>query len=54
MARIGIFDSGLGGLSVATSIRQRMPEHDIMYIADSAYAPYGDQPINTIIERVHY
>ena len=38
---IGIFDSGVGGLSVLQHIRQLLPHEDILYIADSAYAPYG-------------
>ena len=36
-APIGVFDSGLGGLSVAHEIRRRLPDEDIVYIADSAH-----------------
>jgi glutamate racemase len=38
---IGIFDSGLGGLSVYREIRALLPVEDIIYYADSAYCPYG-------------
>jgi glutamate racemase len=39
--RIGIFDSGLGGLSVLKEIHQRMPAASLVYVADSAWVPYG-------------
>jgi glutamate racemase len=39
---IGIFDSGIGGLSVLKSIREELPFEDLIYIADSGYIPYGD------------
>ncbi|MBN2059689.1 MAG: glutamate racemase [Deltaproteobacteria bacterium] len=39
---IGVFDSGVGGLSVLKSIREELPFEDLIYIADSGYAPYGD------------
>jgi glutamate racemase len=38
---VGVFDSGLGGLSVTREIRQRLPHEDILYFADCAYCPYG-------------
>ncbi|MEI7644075.1 MAG: glutamate racemase [Chloroflexales bacterium] len=38
---IGIFDSGLGGLSVLRAIHGMLPGHDLLYLADSAYCPYG-------------
>jgi len=41
---IGVFDSGVGGLSVLRAIRQRLPHEDLLYLADSAYVPYGDRP----------
>lgn len=52
MTKIGIFDSGLGGLSVAASVREKLPYHDILYIADSRYAPYGDKTLSDIESRV--
>ncbi|MBN1379169.1 MAG: glutamate racemase [Gammaproteobacteria bacterium] len=47
---IGIFDSGVGGLSVANCIRTELPHEDLLYVADSAYAPYGNQT-QTFIEQ---
>ncbi len=41
---IGIFDSGVGGLSVLQQIRRRLPLENFIYVADSAFAPYGDKP----------
>ncbi len=41
MMKIGVFDSGLGGLSVLRRLRQRFPEHDLVYYGDTAHAPYG-------------
>ncbi|MCP5425457.1 MAG: glutamate racemase [Gammaproteobacteria bacterium] len=40
---IGIFDSGIGGLSVLRDIRARLPHEHLIYVADSGYAPYGHQ-----------
>ena len=48
---IGIFDSGVGGLSVAKEIRQLLPLEDILYYADSAYCPYGDKDPAVIRQR---
>lgn len=53
-APIGVFDSGVGGLSVLKEIRQRLPNESLIYFADSAYAPYGEKSAQTIIERSHY
>ena len=38
---IGIFDSGLGGLTVLQAVQERLPETEFVYLADSAHAPYG-------------
>lgn len=43
-APIGIFDSGLGGLSVAREIRTLLPNEPLLYLADSAHCPYGPRP----------
>jgi glutamate racemase len=43
VAPIGIFDSGIGGLSVLQHVHQNLPHEDLLYFADSAYAPYGDK-----------
>jgi len=40
---IGIFDSGVGGLSVLREIRRELPHEDLIYVADSGHAPYGDK-----------
>ena len=40
---IGVFDSGLGGLSVLREIRDLLPNEDLVYVADSGAAPYGDR-----------
>lgn len=50
---IGIFDSGLGGLSVAKQINALLPHEDLIYVADSQHAPYGEKSKNFIIERVN-
>ena len=48
---IGVFDSGVGGLSVLAEIRRALPDEDLLYVADSAYAPYGDQALAMIEGR---
>ena len=48
---IGVFDSGVGGLSVLREIHQLMPHENLLYVADSAHAPYGDKPKEFILER---
>src|SRR5688500_10704760 len=40
-APVGVFDSGVGGLSILKSIHQWLPAENLLYVADSAYAPYG-------------
>ena len=46
---IGIFDSGVGGLTVAHAIRQLMPQESIIYFGDTAHLPYGDKSAKSII-----
>ena len=46
---IGIFDSGFGGISVLKDIVELMPNEDYLYYGDSANAPYGTKPIETIM-----
>ncbi|MEJ7763500.1 MAG: glutamate racemase [Thermomicrobiales bacterium] len=48
---IGMFDSGLGGLSVLRDVRAALPSEDILYYADSAYCPYGERDDAEIIAR---
>lgn len=47
---IGIFDSGVGGLTVFREIRKKLPEKDIIYFGDTARVPYGSKSKNTIIQ----
>ena len=44
-APIGIFDSGVGGLTVARAVRDQLPNESILYIGDTAHSPYGPKPI---------
>jgi glutamate racemase len=48
---IGVFDSGVGGLSVLLEIRQELPCEDLLYVADSGHAPYGDKSTRLIEAR---
>lgn len=48
---IGVFDSGIGGLSVLKKIRELMPSENLIYLADSAYVPYGNKSELEIRER---
>lgn len=50
-APIGIFDSGVGGISVLKHIRQLLPHEDLLYCADSSNAPYGNKSLEFIRER---
>ena len=50
-APIGIFDSGIGGLSVYREVRQMLPLEDVIYVADGAYVPYGSRTPEEIIGR---
>lgn len=51
---IGVFDSGLGGLSVAREIRSFLPAEHLLYAADTAYCPYGGRSLEEIRERSMY
>ena len=48
---IGIFDSGVGGLSVFREIRKLLPDEKYIYFSDSAHCPYGDKSRDYIIDR---
>ena len=50
-APVGIFDSGVGGLTVLREIRAILPEESICYVADSAHAPWGDKSKDFVRER---
>jgi len=47
-APIGIFDSGVGGISVLRAIREQMPEEAIIYFGDQGHIPYGPRPMEQI------
>lgn len=49
-APIGVFDSGVGGLSVLRELRREMPHADFVYLADSAHVPYGTRPDQEICD----
>ncbi|MBO6168464.1 MAG: glutamate racemase [Bacteroidales bacterium] len=51
MARIGIFDSGSGGLSVLREIRKILPDERFIYYSDNAHCPYGEKTAQYIIDR---
>ena len=48
---IGVFDSGVGGISVLRHIRAALPAEDLLYCADSRFAPYGNKPPEMICQR---
>lgn len=48
---VGVFDSGLGGLSILQALRAELPCEDFVYIADSGYAPYGERDDAHVVAR---
>lgn len=50
-APIGVFDSGVGGISVLREIRTLLPQEDLVYFADSGHCPYGAKSREAIVER---
>jgi len=48
---IAVFDSGLGGLTVLRALRERLPQEDFFYFADTRFLPYGDRPETFLRER---
>lgn len=48
MAKIGVFDSGYGGLTILKEIRKTLPEYDYIYLGDNARAPYGTHSFDVI------
>ncbi|MFK8861916.1 hypothetical protein SL623_23545, partial [Escherichia coli] len=48
---IGVFDSGVGGLTVARAIIDQLPHEEIVYVGDTAHGPYGPLPIAEV--RAH-
>lgn len=53
MSTIGLYDSGIGGLSVLRAVRAVLPRHDLLYLADSAFCPYGPLPYDAVCERAY-
>lgn len=52
-APIAIFDSGIGGLTITKSIEQALPNEQLIYLADSAFAPYGEKSVTFIQQRTN-
>jgi glutamate racemase len=50
-APVGIFDSGVGGLSVLRAIRAQLPDESLLYCGDSRYAPYGERDDDFVADR---
>jgi glutamate racemase len=50
---IGVFDSGVGGLSVLRALLAEMPQANYVYLADSGFAPYGERSHQEVSERAH-
>lgn len=48
---IALYDSGMGGLSVLREVRALLPRHDLLYLADAAFCPYGARPAEAVRER---
>ena len=46
---IGVFDSGVGGLTVVRHVLEKMPEENIVFLADSLNMPYGDKDREQIV-----
>jgi glutamate racemase len=49
-APIGVFDSGVGGLTVARAIIDQLPQESLLYVGDTAHSPYGPKPIAEVRE----
>ena len=49
--KVGVFDSGLGGLTVVSAIQEVFKGAELFYIADTAYAPYGGKTVQEILNR---
>jgi glutamate racemase len=47
-APLGVFDSGVGGLSVLRAIRQQLPNETVVYLADQQHVPYGPRPLEEV------
>ncbi|HKP55589.1 MAG TPA: glutamate racemase [Polyangiales bacterium] len=52
-APIGVFDSGLGGLTVVRALAERLPREDLVYLGDTARTPYGTRSPQTVMNYAH-
>ena len=50
---IGVFDSGIGGLSVLRALQKELPQERFVYLADNAHAPYGEKSEDFVSQRTH-
>jgi glutamate racemase len=50
--KIGVIDSGAGGLTILNAIHKKQPYLDLLYLADEAYAPYGNKSIEQLKDRL--
>jgi len=48
---VGVFDSGIGGLTILRAVREALPHEDLVYVADSAHLPYGQKPAEFVRGR---
>ena len=48
-APIGVFDSGVGGLTVLRALRERLPDEPLLYLGDTARLPYGSKSAATVV-----
>ncbi len=51
MQPIGVFDSGVGGLSVLKALRQSLPQERFVYVSDAGHAPYGERDVAHVLAR---
>ena len=51
-APVGVFDSGVGGLTVAREIMRQLPDERIVYFGDTARVPYGSKSRDTVLQRL--
>lgn len=50
--KIGVFDSGMGGLSVAQAIKQELPDHEVIFVNDAEHLPYGSKSPHELLGYV--
>ena len=53
-APIGVFDSGVGGLSILQALQQQLPNESFVYLADSGFAPYGERDEAFVLQRARH